>query len=147
MLAQEFLEDLLGRGVELDPCATQAHWQNGITEGVIQTIFDAADTLEADHEFDKEEAVHRSTSANNHVERVEGYAPSQWAFGRLPTWSGRLFDDEADELSAAQKTDENYRKGLERQATAQHVMMLKTLRAQELRAASTKTEHDKSLLL
>ena len=137
-MSNEFLEIVAGEGVELDPCATQAHWQNGVTERAIMTIFSAAATLEADHEFEKEEAVDRSVAAHNSVERVEGDSPTQWAFGRAPSWQGLMFDDEAADVNAARWSNEKFKEGLERQATAQHVISLKILRAQEVQARNAR---------
>ena len=30
--------------------------------------------------------------AHNEMDRVGGYAPCQWAYGRLPSWDSRLFE-------------------------------------------------------
>ena len=89
-MSREFFESISGEGVMLDPCATQAHWQNGIAERAIKTIFECAKSLHKDHDTDLETAVHQSVEAHNTVERVDGYSPTQWAFGRDNNWSGTL---------------------------------------------------------
>ena len=48
----------------------------------IKTIFDCARSLHKDHDTDLETAVHQAVEAHNTVERVDGYWPTQWAYGR-----------------------------------------------------------------
>ncbi len=36
--------------------------------------------------------VFQMVSAHNHLDRVGGFAPAQWAYGRLPTLDQRLFE-------------------------------------------------------
>ena len=86
--------------------------------------------------MDLEEVVHRSTSAHNSIERVEGYAPTQWAFGRLPTWTGQLFDDEVAELATT--GNEKFKQNLDRQTAAQHIRSLKIMRSMASRAANAR---------
>ena len=75
-MSHEFFENISGEGVMLDPCATQAHWQNGIAERAIKTVFDCARSLHKDHDTDLETAVHQAVEAHNTVERVDGYFPN-----------------------------------------------------------------------
>ena len=78
-VSHEFFESISGEGVMLDPCATQAHWQNGIAERAIKTVFECAKSLHKDHDTDLETSVHQAVEAHNTVERVDGYSPTQWA--------------------------------------------------------------------
>ena len=48
-VSHEFFESISGEGVMLDPCATQAHWQNGIAERAIKTVFDCARSVSYTH--------------------------------------------------------------------------------------------------
>ena len=45
-----------------------------------------------DVDVDPFSAVVHMIHAHNSLDRVGGYAPCQWAYGRLPTFDGRLFD-------------------------------------------------------
>ncbi|CAK9046645.1 unnamed protein product [Durusdinium trenchii] len=42
------------------------------------------------------QAIAHACQAHNQFERVEGYSPYQWAFGRQPTLTGRMHDSDLD---------------------------------------------------
>ena len=48
-------------------------------------------------EFDAWSAVVQACQAHNEFEKVNGYSPYQWAFGRQPTLSGRLHEKAYDD--------------------------------------------------
>ena len=57
-------------GIQMGTIAGEAHWQLGITERMIQTIFRAAERISSETEVDMLTAVSLSVKANNHVKRV-----------------------------------------------------------------------------
>ena len=132
----EFLDFILGRGILLDTCCTQAHWQNGITERAIRTIFESADALVADQDINMREAVHAAVEAHNTMERVEGYAPMQWAFGRHRSWTGNLHEN--NECDPAVATNPAFLRTLEIREKAKGIISEKILKNQILRARHTR---------
>ncbi len=85
MLSDDFLEAMSQRGIMLDCIPGEAHEQMGTTERVIRSVWESALRLTQDGS-DLNDAVPRCIMAQNTVDRVIGYAPCQWAFGKLPTW-------------------------------------------------------------
>ena len=138
MVSHEFLAALTGEGVTLDPCCTQAHWQNGICERIIKTIFEAAETLMLDHGMSVEDAVHHATESHNSVERVEGYAPTQWAFGRDKDHSG-LLHERTEEGELPRNTNEKFQENLKKRTVARQVVTEKIMKNQILRAKQAKS--------
>eukprot|EP00969_Alexandrium_andersonii_P224027 9894374-Alexandrium_andersonii.AAC.1 len=66
MVSVAFTDAFLGLGVRLDPCCTQAHWQNGITERAIRTIADVTENiLRDDGDVTTGDAVHAAVEARN----------------------------------------------------------------------------------
>jgi hypothetical protein len=84
MMSTEFLIEMSRLRVQLMPTAGEAHWQLGITERMIQTIFKAAERIHSETGVDLQTTVSLSVKANNHVEKVRGYSPGQWAFDEIP---------------------------------------------------------------
>ena len=80
------------RGVELQPCAAEDHGQIGLIEAMVKKVKDDARTLLRGQDLDPFVAILQVISAHNHLDRIGGYAPSQWAYGRLPTLDNRLFE-------------------------------------------------------
>ena len=129
MNGTKFLMEIASRGVHLDPIAGEAHWQNGKTERAIRTIFETSDDFLAENNgITRREAVARSVAAHVTIERVGGYSPAQWAFGRAPNWGGELFTQEADEVNLARDSSDSFRAGLERQASACGIYHKKLIR-------------------
>ncbi|CAK0850111.1 unnamed protein product [Prorocentrum cordatum] len=119
-VSHEFYDSIAGEGVQVDPCATQAHWQNGIAERAIKTVFECAKAMHRDHETDLEAAVHAAVEAHNTVERVDGYSPSQWAFGRDKNWSGTLKKE--DHLDVVKCTNQSYMENLSKRVLASKII-------------------------
>ena len=80
------------RGIEVLPCAAEAHGQIGIVERAIQSVKATVKQLTQGGEFEVREAIIQACCTYNEMERVEGYSPFQWAFGRQPTLAGRFHD-------------------------------------------------------
>ena len=91
------------RGVQLDVTAGEAHWQLGITERMIQTLFRSADRLHKEDQLPYRQAVSLATKSQNQVERVRGFSPCQWALGKNPSWSDELHDEAGDNLNLARE--------------------------------------------
>ncbi|CAK0866482.1 unnamed protein product [Prorocentrum cordatum] len=130
VVSHEFYDSIAGEGVQVDPCATQAHWQNGIAERAIKTVFECAKAMHRDHETDLEAAVHAAVEAHNTVERVDGYSPSQWAFGRDKNWSGTLKKE--DHLDVVKCTNQSYMENLSKRVLASKIIGLESLNKGEV---------------
>ena len=82
------------RGIELMPCAAEAHEQIGEVESLIRKLKqDVRTVLNGQEAVDPFGALTSVVAAHNTMERVQGFSPCQWVFGRQFTLSGRLFDD------------------------------------------------------
>ncbi len=80
------------RGIEHQPCPAEDHSQIGVVEAMIKKVKEDARTLLRSLDQDPFSGVLHVVSAHNHLDRVGGYAPSQWAYGRLPSFDNRLFE-------------------------------------------------------
>ena len=85
------------RGIEVMPCAAESHGQIGLVERAIQTIKATARQLLQSNEFGAWEAIVHACQSHNELERIEGFSPYQWVFGRQPTASGRFHDKGYDD--------------------------------------------------
>ena len=85
------------RGVEVLPCVAEMHGQIGVVERGIQSLKATIRKILQEGASDVWQAVIQSCQTFNEFERVAGFSPFQWAFGRQPTLAGRLhehgFDD------------------------------------------------------
>ena len=128
LVSTEFTTALLGMGVRLDPCCTQARWQNGITERAIRTVSDVAENLLRGEDISTGDAVHAAVEAHNSMERVEGYAPVQWAFGRQRDWTGALHENEESYLPLS--TNHRFLNNLDLRVKTQNLVNEKVLKNQ-----------------
>ncbi|CAK9043452.1 unnamed protein product [Durusdinium trenchii] len=85
------------RGVELLPCAAEDHGQIGIVERSIQTIKATIRQILQGSDCTPLQAAVQSCQAHNQFEKIEGYSPFQWAFGRQPTVTGRFHENGYDD--------------------------------------------------
>ena len=85
------------RGIEVFPCAAEAHEQIGIAERAIQTVKATTRQILQSGETKVWDAIVQACQTHNEFEKVEGYSPFQWAFGRQPTLTGRFHDKGYDE--------------------------------------------------
>ena len=59
-------------------------WAHGVTERAVNEVKDSASILLEDNaDYSPEVALLLSCAANNSVETVKGYAPFQWAYGKI----------------------------------------------------------------
>ena len=80
------------RGVDLQHCAAEDHGQIGVAEALMQKMKNDARTLLRAESCDPFQGILQLLAAHNHLDRIGGFAPSQWAYGRLPSLDGRLFE-------------------------------------------------------
>ena len=80
------------RGIEHQPCPAEDHSQIGVVEAMIKKVKEDARILLRSIDDDPFSGVLHVVAAHNHLDRVGGYAPSQWAYGRLPSFDNRLFE-------------------------------------------------------
>ena len=90
-------------GIEVTPCPAEAHHQIGQVESLVKKLKEDAVTLLAGHPVGAHRALLHSAAAHNTVHRVQGFSPSQWAFGRDFGPGGRLFESGQD-LPAVQNS-------------------------------------------
>ena len=62
------------KGIRLLATAGEAHWQLGITERTIQTIFRTAEKIRDEQRIDMEKSVSLATAAHNTTERVHVFS-------------------------------------------------------------------------
>ncbi|CAK9113409.1 unnamed protein product, partial [Durusdinium trenchii] len=92
-----FRSTLLGqwcseRGLELLFCAAEDHGQIGLVERAISTLKSTIRQILQGGDHSVKEAVIAACCTHNSMERIGGYSPCQWAFGRQPTLTGRMHD-------------------------------------------------------
>ena len=80
------------RGVELLPTPGEDHGQIGVVESAIGKVKASARALLRSQDVDPYLGLLQVVSAHNQLDRIGGYAPAQWAYGRLPSLDGRLFE-------------------------------------------------------
>ena len=68
--------------MEITPCPAEAHHQIGQVESLIKKLKQNAVTLLAGRDLDAHRALLHAAAAHNTVHRVQGFSPTQWAFGR-----------------------------------------------------------------
>ena len=80
------------RGINIEPCPAEDHGQIGIVEATIGKLKEDVRALLRTEDIDPFSAVIHVVNAHNEADRIGGYAPAQWAYGRLPGLDGRLFE-------------------------------------------------------
>ena len=141
MVSTEIMQAFSAKGIRLLATAGEAHWQLGITERTIQTIFRTAEKIRDEQKLDMEKAISLSTSAHNTTERVHGYTPSQWAFGRNPTWSNTLHE-EKEGTNLSRDGNEAFQERLKLQILARKCFEEEILRQKIQRAQRAKHRKD-----
>ena len=142
LVSQEILDTFTAKGVMLKATAGEAHWQLGIVERMIATIFNSADTIAKENNLDYPRAVSLAVKSQNTVDRVRGYTPSQWAFGKQPSWSDDLYDEEADKIKLGRDTHTIFQDKLKLQAKARATYEQEQLNQKFLRAARVQNRKD-----
>ena len=143
MMSAEFLAGMSSLGIQLSPTAGEAHWQLGLVERMIRTIFQTAERIMREAGVDVHEAVSLAVRSQNQVERVKGYSPAQWALGRQPTWTESLHDEHSDTVNLAREGTEAFAKRMEIQAKARAIAEEELLNDRLLRAQRARHRKDK----
>lgn len=76
----------------MQPTAAEDHGAIGDVESLLGKINQDIRAYLRDHPMDPMSAVIHMVAAHNTLDRVGGYAPCQWAYGRFPSLDGRLYD-------------------------------------------------------
>ena len=80
------------RGILLEPCPAEDHGAIGIVEATIGKLKEDVRAVMRTMDADPFSAMIHVVNAHNECDRIGGYAPCQWAYGRLPDFDGRLFE-------------------------------------------------------
>lgn len=80
------------RGIEMSPCAAEDHGAIGDVESLIGKIKTDARTFLRDQDCDLMSGVHHVVAVHNTLDRIGGFSPTQWAYGRMETLDGRFFE-------------------------------------------------------
>ena len=142
LVSTEFIQEMCQKGIQLAATAGEAHWQLGICERMIQTIFSAAERIASECQVEIERAVSLAVMAQNLVDKVRGFSPAQWAFGRQPNWSGTLHEEPEDEVNISRDTTDSFRKRLELEIEAKRIYEKHQLNEKMLRAQRAKHRKD-----
>jgi len=128
MVSSDLLQSMTEKGIRLSATAGEAHWQLGLVERTIQTIFQTAEKVKSELKCSVERAVTLAVAAHNTTERVHGFTPSQWAFGRNPTWSETLHDEPVSLINISRDGSDAFQEKLTQMATARKVFEEEVLR-------------------
>ena len=143
LMSAEFLEELNKLGIELTATAGEAHWQLGIVERMIQTVWKTSTRIMSEMNCPMDEAVDLACRSQNEVDRVGGYSPCQWSFGRNPTWAGELHDANEERENLARDTTAEFAEKLLKQSKARSIAEEELLKSKIDRAQAAK--HRRSL--
>ena len=145
-VSNEFIQRMSEKGVLLRPIAGEAHWQNGLVERCIQTISASAVRLMSELHVTLTSAMALATSAQNHMEKVHGFSPSQWALGRSQTWSQTLHEDQKDLVNLSRDSHEAFARKMLEQIQARKVWQEEDFRRKVQRAERARHRKDKVFL-
>ena len=142
MVSAELIQAMCEKGIRVTATAGEAHWQLGITERSIQTVFNTAEKIRDELKIPMEKAVTLAVKAHNTCERIHGYTPSQWAFGRNPSWDDTLHEQPEATVNISRDGNEMFQQKLQQQITARKIFEEEILRQKVQRAARAKHRRD-----
>ena len=145
LVSQAMLDAFKDKGVHLMATATEAHWQLGMVERMIATVFNTAEKVAKENNLEFPRAVALAVKSQNTVDRVRGYSPSQWAFGKQPSWTEDLFED-AEAINLSRDTSEAFKKKLELQISARNIFEKEQLNQKLLRAQRAQHRKEKAFI-
>lgn len=140
-VSTEIIQEMSQKGIHLQATAGEAHWQLGITERTIGTVFTTAQKIRDECDITMEQAVTEAVKAQNNVDRVRGYCPSQWAFGRMPSWTGELHE-QPDDVNMSRDTSEQFSQRMQTEITARKLYEEQKLTDRLQRALRAKHRKD-----
>ena len=138
LVSEEFMKFFSDKGILMQTTAGEAHWQLGIVERTIQTVFNTAEKIMNSTQVPFEQAVELAVSAHNTTERILGYSPSQWAFGRNPTWHNTLHEEGENTVNLSRDSSEAYQQKLKNQIEARNIFEEEKLKQKLQRAQRAK---------
>ena len=142
-VSTELIEEMSQRGIHLRPVAGEAHWQNGVIERAIQTVFSTANRIMSEMNITLPRAVALAVASHNHQEMVHGFSPAQWALGRSPSWSNNLHDELEDKVNIARDGHEAFAKRMNEQISARKIWEEEDVKRKMQRAMRAKHRVDK----
>ena len=142
-VSAEMIEKFSQKGILLRPTAGEAHWQNGLCERCIQTVFTTAARIKSELRIPLTRAVSLATNAHNHVSTVHGFTPAQWALGRAPSWQQAMHDESDDIVNIARDGHEAFAQRMLEQISARKIWQEEELKKKIQRAERAKHRRDK----
>lgn len=136
------------RSIEVLPCVAESHGQIGIIERAIQTVKATVRQLLQSSEFSPWEAVVHACQSHNELDKIEGYTPYQWAFGRQPTHAGRFHDKSFDDpfWTSSAVPGSSMATNLKLRVRAQQTFLRQQAQEQVSRALNAKTRRNQIFL-
>ena len=128
------------RGIDIQPCAAEDHGAIGDVESLIGKIKNDVRIYLRDNSIDPFSGVLHMVAAHNCLDGVGGFAPCQWAYGRYPTFDGRLFEGGCDlPVSSSEAVPESsMRANLQNRVKAEEVYRRSQAAVRISRAVSSK---------
>ena len=140
-VSNELLTHFSERGVQLKPVAGEAHWQNGLCERAIQSIFNSAVRISSEQHLPISSGISLAVAAHNHLTVIHGFSPAQWALGQQPNWYW-LLHEENEDVNLARDGHEAFAKKMLSQINAKRVWQEEELKLKIQRAERAKHRKD-----
>ena len=142
-VSNELITHFPQKGVRLQPVAGEAHWQNGMVERAMQTIFGTATRIMSESELSITRAVSQAVSAHNHLSVVHGFTPAQWAVGRAPSWQNLLHEEGEDVVNISRDSHEAFARKMHEQISARKIWQEEDLKRKLQRAERARLRKDR----
>jgi hypothetical protein len=146
LVSNKVMQVFADKNIRLDATAGESHWQLGITERMIATIFNSAERIAYEGDIEFPRAVSLAVRTQNTNDRVRGYTPSQWAFGRNPSWREDLHDDDTEEISLSRNASDQFAELQRLRIKARNIYETEILHQRLLRAQRAQTRKDKNFV-
>ena len=142
-VSNELITQFSQKGVLLKPVAGEAHWQNGLVERAIQTIFSAATRILSESDTSITRAVSQAVTAHNHLSVVHGFTPAQWAVGRAPSWQNLLHEEGEDTVNISRDSHEAFARKMHEQISARKIWQEEDVKRKLQRAQRARLRKDR----
>ena len=111
---------------------------------MIATIFNSAEKIANENDLEYPRSVSMAVKAQNTVDRVRGYTPSQWSFGRNPSWADNLHDDDLEEMNLSRDSSDQFAEKQRIQIAARNTYEKEVLHQKVIRAQKAQSRKDKN---
>ena len=145
-VSNELIKTFSEKGVLVRPVAGEAHWQNGLCERSIQSIFNAATRIRSEQDLNVTKAISLATSSHNNLSIVHGFTPAQWALGRSPNWQNLLHEEGEDIVNLSRDGHEAFAKKMLEQIRARKIWQEEDLKRKLQRAERAKHRKDRQFV-